>query len=321
MFLALAGGVGGAKLARGLVRVLPPEELLVVVNTGDDFEHLGLHISPDLDTVMYTIAECHNPETGWGQAGETWQFMDALGKLGGETWFQLGDRDLATHVERTRRLGTGEPLSCITADFCERLGIDHAIVPASDQPVRTWVDTDVGKLSFQDYFVREKAKPKVVKVTFDCIDDARPHQKFLDAIESHALQGIIVCPSNPFLSVMPILSVPGVRAALEKRRAPFVAVSPIVGGKALKGPAADILRSFDIPVSPAGVAEVYGDLLDGLVIDSVDADLAPSIQDMGPSVHVADTVMKSLEDSVSLALTARSFAESVVPRNSYSSAQ
>lgn len=314
MFLAFAGGVGGAKLARGLVEVLAPEELFIAVNTGDDFEHLGLHVSPDLDTVMYTLADCQNPETGWGQAGETWQFMDALKRLGGETWFLLGDRDLATHIERTRRLGAGDTLSDITADFCRRLGINHAVVPATDQPVRTVVTTDVGRLSFQDYFVRHKGAPKVIDIAFDGRRDATPNTRLQTLLDDDALEGIILCPSNPFLSVMPILSVPGIRPALEGRRVPLVAVSPIVGGKAIKGPAADIMRSFEIEVSAAGIAKVYGDLLDGLIIDTVDADLAETIANGGPEVLVTDTVMNSVADSTDLAHAAVSFARSLAPR-------
>jgi len=314
VFLALAGGVGGAKLARGLVQVLAPEDLLIVVNTGDDFEHLGLHVSPDLDTVIYTLAGRENPKTGWGLAGETWQFMDALANLGGETWFQLGDRDLATHVERTRRLHTGDTLSQVTEDFCRCFGIAHPVAPMTEDRFRTIVETDIGRLTFQDYFVRHKGAPKVREITFDGQDAAKPNPAFRDTLQSDDLSGIILCPSNPFLSIMPILAVPGVRRALEQRRAPLVAISPIIGGKALKGPAAEVMRGLGHDASAAGVAEVYGGLLDGLVIDTVDAQAAVVIERDGPRVMVTDTVMRNVGDSARLAKQAVTFAHSLSPR-------
>jgi LPPG:FO 2-phospho-L-lactate transferase len=314
MYLALAGGVGGAKLARGLAKTLSPNDLLIAVNTGDDFEHLGLHVSPDLDTVMYTLAGRENPETGWGLAGETWQFMDALGALGGETWFRLGDRDLATHVERTRRLRGGERLSAITDDFGRRVGIAHKIVPMSDDPVRTIVDTDIGRLSFQDYFVRHKSAPTVTGLTFEGADAATQTPLLRDAFESDDLRAIVLCPSNPFLSIMPIFAVPGVRRALEQRRAPLVAVSPIIGGKALKGPAAEVMRSFGHEASAAGVAQVYDGLLDGLIIDTVDADAADAIANDGLQVLVTDTVMTTAAKSAELAEQVVAFASSLTVR-------
>jgi LPPG:FO 2-phospho-L-lactate transferase len=299
-----------------LIRVLAPEDLLIAVNTGDDFEHLGLHVSPDLDTVMYTLAGRENPKTGWGLAGETWQFMDALGELGGETWFKLGDRDLATHVERTRRLHAGESLSAITGDFCRRSGIAHRVVPMSDDPVRTVVETDIGRLSFQDYFVRHKSAPKVSGIEFDGQDAATPNPMFLGALDGEDLHAIIICPSNPFLSIMPILAVPGVRRALEQRRAPVVAVSPIIGGKALKGPAAEVMRGFGHDASAGGVAEIYGALLDGLVIDTVDVQAAAEIERDGPRVLATDTVMKNAADSARLADQVVAFARTLAPRAS-----
>jgi LPPG:FO 2-phospho-L-lactate transferase len=302
--LALAGGVGGAKLAEGLAAQLSPSELAIVVNTGDDFEHLGLRISPDLDTVMYNLAGINNPEQGWGLAGETWNFITALERLGGEAWFRLGDRDLATHIERTRRL-YHETLSAITADFCGRLGIRHPIVPMSDEPVRTMVDSDSGLLPFQDYFVRLRCAPTVRRLEFHGIDAAKPTPRFAEALGAPDLSGIVVCPSNPWLSILPILSVPGVRGILEQRRAPFIAVSPIVGGQAVKGPAAKIMGELGVPVSPAGIAAFYGDLLDGLVIDIVDAELAREID--GPAVLVTDTMMRNREDKVRLAAEVLAF--------------
>ena len=261
--LALAGGVGGAKLAEGLAAILPPGELIVAVNVGDDFEHLGLRISPDIDTVTYTLAGLSNKEQGWGLEGETWNFITALERLGGESWFRLGDRDIATHIERTRRLKR-ETLSAVTADFATRLGIKQAIVPVSDDPVRTMVVTDRGLLAFQDYFVRLRCGPRVERLEFPGIEDMRPSPGFAAALSAPELTAIIVCPSNPFLSILPILSVPGIRAALEQRRVPLIAVSPIVGGEAVKGPAAKIMDELGIKVSSIGVAGFYGTLLDGL---------------------------------------------------------
>ncbi len=289
MILALAGGVGGARLADGLAAVLPPGELTVVVNTGDDFEHLGLHVSPDLDTVMYTLAGLNDEVQGWGLAGETWNFLAAVERLGGETWFRLGDRDLATHVERTRRL-KAETLSAITADFCTRLGIAQRIVPMSDDPVRTMVDSDEGRLAFQDYFVRRRCAPVVSGLHFEGAAMARPSPGFAGALAAPDLSAIIICPSNPLLSILPILELPGMRALLAARRVPLIAVSPIVGGRAIKGPAAKIMAELDLAVSPAGIADFYGPLLDGLVIDAVDKDDAPTIT--GPSTFVTDTIMR-----------------------------
>ena len=228
--LALAGGVGGAKLALGLAHVLPADALTVAVNTADDFEHLGLSICPDLDTVMYTLAGVANPETGWGRRDESWTVMDALGQIGGETWFRLGDKDLATHIERTCRL-RNESLSAVMSDLGTRLGVKPAMVPMSDDPVRTMMMTDQGELAFQDWFVRLRCEPAVKSVRFAGADTAKPHRA-LTALDG--LRGIVVCPSNPFVSVAPILAVPGVRAALDKAKAPRVAVTPIVGGQAIK---------------------------------------------------------------------------------------
>jgi LPPG:FO 2-phospho-L-lactate transferase len=304
--LALAGGVGGAKLAAGLADALPPGELTVIVNTGDDFEHLGLSISPDIDTVTYTLAGINNQEQGWGLAGETWSCMSALERLGGETWFRLGDQDIATHLERTRRLKT-EPLSQITADFARRLGIRQKIAPMTDYPVRTMVETDVGLLPFQEYFVRLKCAPKVERLAFSNLDAASPSPAFAEALADPALSAIIVCPSNPFLSILPILALAGVRTALENRRAPLVAVSPIVGGKAIKGPAAKNMEELGLRVSCVGIAEFYGSLLDGLVIDAVDAHLAAEIA--GPTVVATPSIMRTAEDRRSLALAALALAE------------
>ncbi|HTJ62816.1 MAG TPA: 2-phospho-L-lactate transferase [Alphaproteobacteria bacterium] len=305
--LALAGGVGGAKLAEGLAAVLPPGALTVAVNVGDDFEHLGVRISPDIDTVTYTLSGLNNQEQGWGLAGETWQFMDALERLGGETWFRLGDRDMATHIERSRRLKAGETLSEITLGFAQQLGIKQPIVPVSDDPVRTVVTTDQGVLAFQDYFVRLRCAPIVERLEFAGAAEARISPGFATALAAPDLEAIIICPSNPFLSIQPILSIGGVREALEARRVPMIAVSPIIGGQAVKGPAAKIMDELGMTVSSLGVASFYGALLDGLMIDTVDAALKDEIA--VTAVAVTDTMMRNANDRRRLAREALAFAE------------
>lgn len=301
MILALAGGVGGAKLAHGLSMRLPPEKLQVVVNTGDDFEHLGLHISPDLDTVMYWLAGTNDRTRGWGLADESWNFMAALEKLGGVAWFRLGDRDLATHIERTRRLNGGESLSQVTRFLCERLSIRHPVAPMTDRPVRTIVHTDDGELEFQHYFVRRHCEPRVIRLEYKGAGEADPSPAFEAALARADLNAIVICPSNPMLSVEPILTLRGVRAKVERHRAPVVAVSPIVAGQAIKGPAAKILRELGHTPSALEIARYYADLIDGIVIDEIDAALRPSIENLGVSVTVANTVMKGPDDQARLA--------------------
>lgn len=304
MILALAGGVGGAKLAAGLQAALDsPQDLLVVVNTGDDFEHLGLSICPDLDTVMYTLAGRANPETGWGLAGESWNFLEALGALGGEDWFRLGDRDLATHVERTRRLRAGETLSRVTANLCGRLGVPSRIAPMSDDPVRTVIETPDGDLPFQEYFVRRRCEPVVKGLRFEGVGTASMSAAFMSAVAAASLEAVIVCPSNPYLSVDPILAIPGARAALARCAAPVVVVSPIVGGRAIKGPAAKIMKELGVEVSAATVAARYRDFLDGFVLDEADRALAPRIESQTRSVRafVEPAVMRDHQDRTRLA--------------------
>ena len=300
MILALSGGVGGAKLALGLARILPPERLTVVCNTADDFEHLGLAISPDLDTVMYTLAGVANRELGWGRQDETWSFMETLAGLGGETWFRLGDRDLAVHVERTRRLRAGETLSAITADFCRRLGVAARVLPMTDDAVRTHLLTESGWIEFQDYFVRRRCEPVVRELRFEGAEQARAHPGFLAALEDPELEAVVICPSNPFISVEPILALPGVRAAIEACRAPVIAVSPIIGGRAVKGPTAKMMTELGITPSASAVAERYGDLLDGYVVDLADMSEVKAIR---PRVTLAQTLMASLEDREAVART------------------
>jgi LPPG:FO 2-phospho-L-lactate transferase len=305
--LALAGGVGGAKLALGLMSILPAEALTVAVNTADDFEHLGLAISPDLDTVMYTLAGVANPETGWGRRDESWTVMEALGQLDGETWFRLGDKDLATHIERTRRLRAGEKLSAITRDLCERLGVKPTIVPMSDDPVRTVVTTDRGdELAFQDWFVRRRCEPVVLSLHFAGAKTAKPHPALLDMA---GLRGIVVCPSNPFVSVAPIVAMPGVRTAIESAKMPRIAVTPIVGGQAIKGPAAKMLAELGHEVSALGVARYYRGLIDGFVLDAQDAALAAKIEALGMHVRLADTMMRNDNDKQRLAATTLEFVD------------
>ena len=306
--LALAGGVGGARMARGLAGVLDPGSLTIVVNTGDDFEHLGLPVSPDLDTVMYTLAGRANDETGWGVAGETWSFMEALADLGGETWFRLGDRDLATHVLRRRMLEEGKTLSEATGALCEAFGIEHCIVPMSDQPVRTVVETDEGALPFQDYFVRRRCEPRVGAFRFEGIDSALPSPGFAAALADPMLDAVVICPSNPYVSVAPILGIPAVTAFMAAREVPVVAISPIVGGAAVKGPAAKMMAELGAETSALGIARHYRARIGGIVIDEVDAALAPAIRTLGMAVHVAQTVMRSVEDSRALARETLEFA-------------
>ncbi len=300
MILALSGGVGGAKLALGLARVMPPEELCVVVNTGDDFEHLGLSISPDIDTVAYTLSGLANRELGWGRHDETWSFMETMESLGGDTWFRLGDRDIALHVERTRRLNLGETLSAVTADLCRRLGIKSRVLPMSDDPVRTRLRTDEGWLDFQEYFVHRRCEPVVRELVFQGAGAARAHPDFLAALADPALQAIVICPSNPFISVEPILAIPGVRQAMIDSPAPIIAVSPIIAGQAVKGPTAKMMTELGLDPSAGTVAHRYHDLLDGYVIDHADMSEVVSID---ARVTLAQTLMRTMEDREALART------------------
>jgi LPPG:FO 2-phospho-L-lactate transferase len=303
--IALSGGIGGAKLALGLARVLPPGALMVVANTGDDFEHLGLHISPDLDTVTYALAGIDNPKTGWGRRNETWSFMQALAELGGETWFKLGDRDLALHVERTRRLKAGESLSAITADVARRFGVASRILPMSDDRVATRVRTRDGVLDFQRYFVERQCAPEATGFVFDGAERASPHPEILAALQDPGLRAIVICPSNPFISIDPILALPGMREALRSSPAPVIAVSPIIAGRAVKGPTAKMMRELKVPVDAVAVAAHYGDILDGYVIDGADAALADTLD---LPVAVAPTLMKTLADREALANAVLDFA-------------
>ncbi|MCB4768338.1 2-phospho-L-lactate transferase [Ancylobacter sp. Lp-2] len=303
--LALCGGIGGAKLALGLYRTLGPGHLTVAVNTGDDFTHLGLHVSPDIDTVAYTLAGLNDTERGWGLAGETWHFMEALGRLGGDTWFQLGDHDLATHVVRTQRLAAGETLSQVTAGLATRLGLHARLLPMSDDPVRTLVDTEEGRLAFQNYFVEHRCRPRVTGISFAGAETAKPQDDVLALLADGTLAAIVICPSNPYLSVDPMLAIPGLREALKASAAPVIAVSPIVGGKAVKGPTAKIMEELGLPVSIRAIADHYRDLIDGFILD--DADAADSTGLGIPSVATR-TLMETLGDRERLARSVLDFA-------------
>lgn len=307
-WVALSGGVGGTKLVLGLTHVLDPSALVVVANTGDDFEHLGLHVSPDLDTLTYTLAGLANRSTGWGREDESWGFMAALAALGGEDWFLLGDGDLAMHVERTRRLANGESLTAVTAHLTAQLGIATPILPMSDDPVRTMVGTADGPLAFQHYFVREKCTPAVTGFTFEGADVARPNPAFLSALDAQGLEGIVICPSNPFISIDPILALPGVRERLAASSAPVVAVSPIVGGQAIKGPTAKMMDEMGLAQTTTEVAGHYAGLLDGFVVDTVDEGASDAVRALGMEVLVTGTVMESLDDRVALARAVLAFA-------------
>jgi LPPG:FO 2-phospho-L-lactate transferase len=296
---ALAGGVGGAKLAAGLQAVLEPGELAVVVNTADDFDLWGLRICTDLDTVMYTLAGVANPETGWGVAGDTFEALGMLARYGEDVWFRLGDRDLATHILRTERLREGESLTNVTAELARALGVLSRILPMCDEPVATKVRTPEGVLDFQEYFVRRGQRDEVLGVEFRGIEEARIPAGVAAALEE--ADALILCPSNPVVSIGPILAVPGMRTVLERLAVPKVAVSPIVGGRALKGPADRMLASLGHEVSAAGVARMYRGLVDGLVVDGADGAAREEIEGLGMDVLVTGTIMRSAADRERLA--------------------
>jgi len=308
--VAICGGVGGAKLALGLYRVLDPGGLTVVANTGDDFEHLGLHVSPDLDTVLYTLGGIADPHRGWGRANETWNFMEALERLGGETWFQLGDRDLAMHVSRTKWLRRGGKLGEFASRTSLSLGISARILPMSDDAVRTIVETTEGDLSFQHYFVRRRCEPVVKSIRFQGASSALPVRGLIELVLNADVRAIIVCPSNPYLSIDPILSVPGIRDALANSVAPVVAVSPIIGGQAVKGPTAKIMNELGVMVTAQTIAAHYRGLIDALVIDEADADEEAGT---GVPVMVTRTLMKDLADRERLAGDVVAFADKISP--------
>ena len=305
--LALSGGVGGAKLSLGLDRVLPAGDLHILVNTGDDFEHLGLYISPDVDTLLYTLSGRSNQSLGWGLEGESWNTLEALDELGGDTWFRLGDRDIATHLIRTSRLAERAGLATVTTELARSMHIRSHIHPMTEQPVRTTVHSDEGDLPFQHYFVRRQCEPAVTGFSFEGLDHAQPNRSVMQLLGSQQFDRIVICPSNPFVSIDPILQLPGLWHALRDSSAQVIVVSPIVAGAAIKGPAAKMMAELDVPVTALGVARHYADKYPGLVdhflIDHSDATLGAQISALEMRVHVAPTVMKNLEHKIQLAHT------------------
>lgn len=312
-YVAFSGGVGGAKLVLGLARVLAPEDLLIVGNTGDDFEHLGMTICPDLDTLMYTLAGRANNAQGWGVEGETWQCMQALSELRGSDWFQLGDRDLAIHLRRSERLRQGELLSVVTKELNAALGVRHRIVPVSEDAIRTIVLTATEELSFQDYFVRRRSTPALNGFRFEGADGAVLHEEVEAALTHPGLLGVFLCPSNPFVSIGPMLALPKLRSLIARTRAPVIAVSPIVDGQAIKGPAAKMMRELGLASSALGIAEHYRDLIDLLVIDELDRDALHDIHKLGLRSAVTQTVMRTDADKIALAQCVLALAESTKP--------
>ena len=292
--LAITGGVGGAKLALGLSKILAPDELLFLVNTGDDFQHLGLEISPDLDSLLYALSGKNNPELGWGRADETWACISELEELGADSWFRLGDRDLALHLVRTQMLNQGATLQKVADRLSKSLGIDHRIAPMSNDKISTTVNTPNGKLAFQEYFVREQCEPAVIDFDFEGIENSKPNPVVMSWLDE--CDGIIICPSNPYVSVDTILSVPKYRDAFQSK--PVIAVSPIVGGLAIKGPAAKMMKELGVPPTPIAVAKHYGSLLSGFVLDQTDHEQAKDIPI--PSI-VTQTIMLTLRDRIALA--------------------
>ena len=307
MIVALAGGVGAARFLDGLARVIDPKELFVIGNVADDTEIHGLHISPDLDTVMYTLAGVANRRQGWGLERETFHCLDALQRLGADAWFRLGDRDLATHLYRTESLRAGSTLAEVTRELCRRFSVASRIVPATNDRLRTLVKTPAGELEFQTYFVRRRARDRVLGLTFAGAESARPAPGVLRQIER--ARSVILCPSNPFISIGPILAVSGIREALRQTRATVAAITPIVGGKALKGPAARMMKSMGHRVSADGVAAIYRDFVDVLVLDTIDAHLAPKVEALDMRTVVTNTLMPGVPQRRALAAVVRAVTE------------
>ncbi len=306
-FVVLCGGVGGSKLAAGMAQILPPEALTIVANTGDDFDHLGLRICPDIDTITYMLSGLVNTETGWGRGGETWSCMETLRQLEGEDWFLLGDRDLALHLHRTDRLSKGYSLSEVTQATCNRFGVEHAVVPATEDPIRTRLETDEGWLDFQEYFVRRKCEPRVSALKFVGSEAAHLAPRIERALNAKDLRAIFIAPSNPLLSIAPILAIPGMREACKARGVPIIAVSPFIRGQSVKGPAAKLLSELGNRVGNDGLAEIYGSFLDGVVAHSDDE----GSDDLPYDVLYTNTLMKSAKDRAHVARACISLLESV----------
>lgn len=301
MIVVLTGGTGGAKFVDALKQLLPARKLTLIVNTGDDLEWWGLHVSPDLDSIMYVLAGMLSKDRGWGVDGDSFECLEAMRRMGAPAWFRIGDRDLATHLTRTHLLASGRTLTQATAEIAGALGVDSHILPMSDERVKTRVTTPDSELSFQEYFVRERYQPEVRGVRFVGAEQATPARGVLEAI-SHA-EAVVLAPSNPITSIGPILAVPGIRQALQETQAPVAAISPIVGGAAVSGPAGALMASQGLPVSIAGVAQAYADFLDLLIVDERDADAAEALRQSGLQVHCARTIMKTADDKAALAAT------------------
>ena len=299
--VALAGGVGAARFLDGLTRVIAPERIFIIGNTADDAEIHGLHVSPDLDTVTYTLAGLANPQHGWGIRGDSFRCLEALGRLGADTWFQLGDLDLATHLYRTQRLRDGATLSEVTVEITRALKVPSTLVPMSNDRVRTRICTPAAELEFQTYFVKRRARDRVTALRFEGASEAKPAPGLLDAIAN--AEAIILCPSNPFISIGPILAIPGIREALRRKRAKVAAISPIVGGRALKGPAAKMMKSLHVKSSAAEVARLYVDFVGMFVLDEVDRKQSAQVQALDMRPVVTNTIMKGLRERKALART------------------
>jgi len=303
--VALAGGVGGAKLAHGLAQILPPERLTIVVNTGDDFEHLGLTICPDIDTVLYNLAEVNNPAFGWGRANETFHVLEETKRLGHDAWFMLGDKDIALHLLRRQMLDAGITLTEVTLDLARRLGVSHPVLPMSDQPVRTMIRTPEGELPFQEYFVHRRTEPVMLGMRLAGIDEAQASDVVLSALD--AADAVVFCPSNPFVSIGPILALSGVRERVAQT--PTIAISPIIGGRALKGPAAKMMAEQGLEVSALGVAQHYAGLVDGFVLDEADAGLEEAVRALDMTPLIANSIMHNAADRKRLATEVLALAE------------
>ncbi len=307
-YLALSGGVGGAKLALGISNHIDPETLAIAANVGDDFEYLGLNICPDIDTLTYTLAGLNNPKTGWGRSRDTFNFMKAVKSFNAEAWFQLGDQDLALHILRTQRLRSGEKLSSITRQICNVLGVKAHIIPASDDPIKTKIETINGNFALQHYFVRENCQPKVTGFKYEGSNKALAKSLILEKILDIILKAVILCPSKPYISIDPILAIRDFKQALKQCKAPIVAVSPVVGRHSLKGPTAKMMEELGYEVNAHTIACHYGDIIDGIVIDSSDFALERSIEDEGIRTCVVPTIMISEQDKIRLAQDTLNFA-------------
>ena len=299
--VCLSGGVGGAKLAYGLSQILSPEQLTIVVNTGDDFEYLGFYIAPDIDTVTYTLAGVNNKTQGWGIEGETWNFMKQLEKQGGENWFQLGDKDLEIHYYRKKHLSKGRTLSQVTRAISKKLAIKHPIIPMSNDSVKTFVKTTSGDLAFQHYFVREQCKPEVSGFYFKGIENATPSNNFTQALSDPALSAVIICPSNPFVSIDPILHLPGIKKKLKILNIPIIAISPIIKGRAIKGPTSKMMNELNLACTSTTIARHYKEIISTLIIDSSDIKEKMSIKRLGINNYETSTLMKTDADKIQLA--------------------